>query len=64
MEYQIRGNPDQANLTLALNAGDSVFVESGSMSFMSSHLQVQPRLVGRVAAGGGPQVSRRRIAVS
>ena len=57
MEYQIRGNPDQANLTLALNAGDSVFVESGSMSFMSCICRYSRAWWG-IAAGSGPQVSR------
>jgi len=55
MEYQIRGNPDQANVTFALDAGDSMLVESGSMSFMSSQLQVKPRLVG----GMVPAVARK-----
>ena len=55
MEYQICGNPDQANVTFALDASDSVLVESGSMSFMSTHLQVKPRLIG----GMLPAVARK-----
>jgi uncharacterized protein (TIGR00266 family) len=57
MEYQIRGNPDQANVTLALNPGDSMLVESGSMSFMSSDMEVKAQMVG----GWGPALARKLL---
>lgn len=46
MEYDVRGNPDQADVLFSLKAGDSVLVEAGAMSTMSPDLQVTPRLIG------------------
>jgi uncharacterized protein (TIGR00266 family) len=46
MNYEIVGNPDQADVTFSLDRGDSVLSESGAMSCMSPHLQVAPRLIG------------------
>ena len=46
MDYDIRGNPDQADVLFSLKPGDAVLVESGAMSTMSPNLQVTPRLIG------------------
>ena len=48
MDYNIRGNPDQADVRFSLKPGDAVLVESGAMSTMSPNLQVTPRLIGGV----------------
>jgi uncharacterized protein (TIGR00266 family) len=55
MDYQIQGNPDQADVTFSLASGESVLVESGAMSSMSAHLQVAPKLIGGVL----PAVARK-----
>ncbi len=36
MEHQIIGNPDRGNVSFTLAAGESVVVEAGSMSFMTT----------------------------
>jgi uncharacterized protein (TIGR00266 family) len=46
MDYEIRGNPDQADVLFSFKPGDAVLVESGAMSTMSPDLQVNPRLIG------------------
>jgi len=46
MEYQINGNPDQGDLTVALGTGESILAEAGAMSRMSGHLQVEARMLG------------------
>ncbi len=46
MEFQIQGNPDQGDLTVSLEPGESILTEAGAMSRMSAHLQVTPRLIG------------------
>ena len=46
MDYDIRGNPDQADVLFSLKPGDAVLVESGAMSTMTPNLQVTPRLIG------------------
>jgi uncharacterized protein (TIGR00266 family) len=46
MKFDISGNPSYGDLTIALAAGESVWAEGGAMSRMSSHLELQTRLVG------------------
>lgn len=46
MEFDISGNPSYGDLTVALEAGESFWSEGGAMSRMSSHLQLNTRLVG------------------
>ena len=46
MKFDISGNPSYGDLTIALAAGESVWCEGGSMSRMSSHLELKTRLVG------------------
>lgn len=46
MKFDISGNPDYGDLTVAMEPGDSVWAESGAMSRMSSHLELKTRLVG------------------
>jgi uncharacterized protein (TIGR00266 family) len=59
MKFDIQGNPDFGDLTVTLEPGESILSESGAMSRMSRHLEVQSRLVGgmvkalvRKAVGG------------
>ena len=46
MQFDIGGNPHYGDLTISLGAGESLWTESGAMSRMSSHLQLQSRLPG------------------
>lgn len=46
MDYQINGNPDQGDLTVQLNMGESILAEAGAMSRMNSHLQVEAKMIG------------------
>ncbi len=46
MDFDIAGNPDQADLTVSLGAGEAILAESGAMSRMSAHLAVKPRMIG------------------
>jgi uncharacterized protein (TIGR00266 family) len=48
MKFDISGNPSYGDLTIALAAGESIWAEGGAMSRMSSHLQLNTRLVGGV----------------
>lgn len=45
MKFDISGNPSYGDLTIALTAGESIWAEGGAMSRMSSHLELQTRLV-------------------
>ncbi len=40
MKHEINGNPDQGDLTVWLEPGESVLSEAGAMSRMSADLQV------------------------
>jgi uncharacterized protein (TIGR00266 family) len=46
MQHRIDGNPDFGDLTVALEAGESVLVESGAMSRMSREMDLRTRLPG------------------
>ncbi len=46
MKFDISGNPSYGDLTIALNAGESFWSEGGAMSRMSSHVQLNTRLIG------------------
>ncbi|NQU24282.1 MAG: TIGR00266 family protein [Candidatus Nealsonbacteria bacterium] len=46
MKYEIAGNPDQGDLTVGLEAGETILTESGAMSRMSAHMEVNARLIG------------------
>ena len=48
MKFDISGNPSYGDLTVALEAGESFWSEGGAMSRMSSHLQLQTRMVGGI----------------
>lgn len=48
MKFDISGNPDYGDLTVALEPGDSIWAESGAMSRMSSHLELKTQMVGGV----------------
>ena len=45
MKFDISGNPAYGDLTVALAPGESFWSEGGAMSRMSSHLELQTRLV-------------------
>jgi len=45
MKFDISGNPSYGDLTIALEPGESFWSEGGAMSRMSSHLEIQTRLV-------------------
>jgi uncharacterized protein (TIGR00266 family) len=49
MKFDISGNPSYGDLTIALAAGESIWCEGGAMSRMSSHMQLQTRMVGGLA---------------
>ncbi len=46
MEFDISGNPAYGDLTVALEAGESFWSEGGAMSRMSSHMQLNTKMVG------------------
>lgn len=46
MKFDISGNPSYGDLTIALAAGESFWSEGGAMSRMSSHMELQTRMVG------------------
>lgn len=46
MEFDIAGNPDYGDLTVALAAGESIWAEAGAMSRMSPHVEVETVAVG------------------
>lgn len=46
MKFDISGNPAYGDLTVALDAGESFWSEGGAMSRMSSHMQLNTRMVG------------------
>ena len=46
MKFDISGNPDYGDLTVALEPGDSIWAESGGMKRMSSHLQMKTHMEG------------------
>jgi len=46
MKYEIAGNPDQGDLTVQLEAGETILTESGAMSRMSAQMEVNARLIG------------------
>ena len=45
MKFDISGNPNYGDLTVALAAGESFWSEGGAMSRMSSHMELKTRLV-------------------
>jgi len=46
MKFDISGNPSYGDLTVALAPGESFWSEGGAMNRMSSHLELNTRLVG------------------
>lgn len=46
MDYQIDGNPDYGQLTVAIASGDTFIAEAGAMAWMSQGMQVKARLLG------------------
>lgn len=46
MQFEIGGNPDYGDLTVALEPGEAIWAEGGAMSRMSSHLEMNTRLLG------------------
>lgn len=50
MKFDISGNPDFGDLTVALAPGETFWAESGTMSRMSSDMQVSSRLLGGLFA--------------
>ena len=46
MKFDISGNPSYGDLTIALAAGETVWSEGGAMSRMSSHVELNTKLVG------------------
>ena len=53
MEFKIDGNPDYGELTVGLQPDEKVLCESGAMSRMSCHLDLQSRVLGGLLAGLG-----------
>lgn len=51
MQHRIDGNPDFGDLTVALEPGESILVESGAMTRMSREMNLKTRLVGGVFRG-------------
>lgn len=48
MQFEIAGNPDYGDLTVALAPGEAIWAEGGAMSRMTANMQVQVRLVGGI----------------
>jgi uncharacterized protein (AIM24 family) len=46
MKFDISGNPDYGDLTVALEPGDAIWAEGGGMNRMSSHLAMRTHMVG------------------
>ena len=46
MKFDISGNPAYGDLTVALEPWDSIWAEAGAMSRLSTHLNMDTRLVG------------------
>lgn len=46
MQFHIQGNPDVGDLIVGLDAGESIWAESGAMSRMSGDTEVSAKLVG------------------
>lgn len=46
MDITIKGNPDSAEATVSLAAGESFLAESGAMTRMSPTVQIKPRMQG------------------
>ena len=51
MKFDISGNPDYGDLTVVLQPGESIWAESGSMSRMSSHLDMKNHIIGGTMQG-------------
>ena len=51
MQFDISGNPDYGDLTIALAPGESIQVEAGAMSRMSAHLAMESRILGGLFQG-------------
>jgi uncharacterized protein (TIGR00266 family) len=49
MRCEINGNPDQGDLTVWLDPGESILSEAGAMSRMTANLQTSARLIGGLA---------------
>lgn len=58
MHSEILGNPDFGSVRLLLDSGESVLVESGAMSSMDDHIDVQVQLLGGLL----PAVGRKLLA--
>ena len=48
MKFDISGNPDYGDLTVALEPGESVWTDGWAMNRMSTHLQMKTQMVGGV----------------
>ncbi len=46
MKFDISGNPDYGDLTVALEPGESIWAEGGAMNRMSGHLQMKTHMIG------------------
>ncbi len=57
MKFEINGNPDQGDLTVWLDPGETIVSEAGAMSRMSADLQTSARLIGGVL----PAVARKML---
>src|SRR3954453_7611245 len=53
MKYEVAGNPDFGDLTIHLEPGEAIWSESGAMSRMSRHLDVNVHMIGGVAKAIG-----------
>ena len=51
MKFDISGNPEYGDLTVALAPGESVWAESGAMSRMSTHLELKSHIIGGAMQG-------------
>ena len=49
MKFDISGNPDYGDLTVAMEPGDAIWAESGGMNRMTSHLAMKTHMVGGLA---------------
>ena len=46
MKFDLSGNPEFGDLTVALGQGESFWAEAGAMSRMSSYMELRTRVVG------------------
>ncbi len=56
MNVEILGNPDFGHVRLLLDSGESVFVESGAMSTMDDHINVEIKMLGGLLPAIGRKI--------